>query len=513
MSQSGALSGGSLPPDEDIGYPGLVLINFIPVSLATVAVIVRLYMRLFIKGVAGWDDASMVVAAILAFAYAGGVSAQVHYGFGRHVYYKQPFQLIAIAKLNTAVNILNAAALFFARSSIALFLLRMTKSASNKYRTTAIWVAFALNIAVAIATIVPFAVICVPLRAFWDKTVEDYFCFDPTVFNRLWRGVTGMLAPFYYWAALEIHLAILFGSFPVVRQFFSHVRNTHSIYPTTIPLLPTSTSSRILEKTRASKATSGQGSSGKSTIGSSNRGGGDSVVGTASKTGGEGGGGGGPANTTQRATTQSKEGGAEGFRSAHQQPMYSRWFNPLRRWKQRNNITDTLPTAEPEAAQNNWIKLSESTSASSHEDTGCLKAGGGHLRSDSGRTDEQHPRLPVAPSTHDHQHQRRQDGRQNGRDSHSGSRRNLLAAAAGPDHNVGSSRHVNDGATYRNGNEDDYDGDDGTAGGNGDMQTDFRLHSGDIGRRDSITVMYEQPPKKPPTTFLRDNSGNSAQRQ
>jgi len=83
-------------------------------------------------------------------------------------------------KLNTMVNIAGFTSLAFARTSIGLFLLRLTSRA-----VTSEWVLYfglVLNTVQAIALIVLTGVHCVPIEKMWDPTVSG-FCISASKFT------------------------------------------------------------------------------------------------------------------------------------------------------------------------------------------------------------------------------------------------------------------------------------------------------------------------------------------
>lgn len=83
-------------------------------------------------------------------------------------------------KLNTMVNIAGFTSLAFARTSIGLFLLRLTARVITW--EWVIYLGLALNVVQAIALIILTGVHCVPIQKMWDPTVSG-FCISPSKFT------------------------------------------------------------------------------------------------------------------------------------------------------------------------------------------------------------------------------------------------------------------------------------------------------------------------------------------
>lgn len=166
--------GTSLPPDEVRGHPALAIYMWVGCGIATVVIAVRLSTRLFLKQAAGWDDPFIALSYLFALLLYVGTQLLLQHGYGRHINYIPPPDLVILLKLNTMVTIAGFASLAFARISIGLFLLRLV-SQVRKW----IWVVYlglALNVVQAVALIVLTGLQCVPIRKLWDPTVGG-FCF------------------------------------------------------------------------------------------------------------------------------------------------------------------------------------------------------------------------------------------------------------------------------------------------------------------------------------------------
>lgn len=103
-----------------------------------------------------------------------GTQLLLQHGYGRHINYISPPDLVILLKLNTTVTIAGFASLAFARISIGFFLLRLV-SPVRKW-TWVVYLGLALNVVQAVALIVLTGLQCVPIRKLWDPTVGG-FCF------------------------------------------------------------------------------------------------------------------------------------------------------------------------------------------------------------------------------------------------------------------------------------------------------------------------------------------------
>lgn len=164
---------GPPPPNDDRATPGLLIATWVFFVVALTVVFVRIYTRFCVKNATrGWDDVCMVVATLLGFVWAIITSVQVHLGYGKHAFYIPKQNAHTLGSLNIVVTDINALVLFFVRTSICIFLFRMTKGTANSIQwTISISGALILNALVAIATIILYSILCIPLRSLWDLGV------------------------------------------------------------------------------------------------------------------------------------------------------------------------------------------------------------------------------------------------------------------------------------------------------------------------------------------------------
>ena len=165
---------GPPPPNIDAAVPGVLIATWIFFTLAFLVVSVRVYTRFCVKnGARGWDDVCMVMAMILGFVWAIITTYQVHLGYGKHAFYIPIDNAKKLGALNIVVTDVNALILFFIRTSICIFLFRMTKGTNNaKQWAMSIWIALALNTIAVGAIIILYSILCIPLDALWDLSIQ-----------------------------------------------------------------------------------------------------------------------------------------------------------------------------------------------------------------------------------------------------------------------------------------------------------------------------------------------------
>ena len=109
-----------------------------------------------------------------------GTQLLLQHGYGRHIYYISPPDLVILLKMNAMVTISGFASLAFARMSIGLFLLRLV-SQVRKW-TWVVYLGLALNVVQAVALILLTGLQCVPISKLWNPTIGG-FCFPKDRFT------------------------------------------------------------------------------------------------------------------------------------------------------------------------------------------------------------------------------------------------------------------------------------------------------------------------------------------
>lgn len=121
---------------------------------------------------------------------------QVQNGFGRPIYTMTPAERSANAKWLIFAELFNFADLFFIRTSVCLFTLRLLPK-TEKWSIYFVYLAWVFNFTSTLDNMVSFGVQCQPLRGLWDTSINAK-CFDIPHLKRLFYAATvlGVLADF-----------------------------------------------------------------------------------------------------------------------------------------------------------------------------------------------------------------------------------------------------------------------------------------------------------------------------
>ncbi|KAM0350618.1 hypothetical protein ACHAPU_003104 [Fusarium lateritium] len=162
-----------LPPDENVG-PILLGVSGTCLALVIITTGVRIWVRSALRCL-GWDDFTIVVAALLGIARFGVQVAQVQIGNGRHRWFIEAANYMQNNKLGWVAQILLFASICLLKVSILLLLLRIKDSQRVKYSAWAIMAGlFFTNF----GCIVILLSECKPVSAYWTGVGE---CWDPRV--------------------------------------------------------------------------------------------------------------------------------------------------------------------------------------------------------------------------------------------------------------------------------------------------------------------------------------------
>ncbi|RGP65855.1 hypothetical protein FSPOR_7116 [Fusarium sporotrichioides] len=167
-------------PDED-GAAAILGSTLFIVTLATIVVLARLYVRVFIIRGTGWDDAFMILTMALNWAGEGVIIASVVYGAGKHVGDVDPVIFQKGMKLNFISQPIFLIAICVVKLSVGFALLRI---ASTKFYRRLIC---GIMIFMSIYTIGCFFTVvlqCKDLRALWDPLVPMQ-CWDQRTLQSL----------------------------------------------------------------------------------------------------------------------------------------------------------------------------------------------------------------------------------------------------------------------------------------------------------------------------------------
>lgn len=115
------------PPDGDQNRSGGLLATTLLVTvLAIILVTLRMIVRIWIVKKVGWDDWTIILAALGHPIGTGLVIAQIAWGFGRHAFYLSDHEFREYQKFSYGEWLQTFATLTFTKISICLILLRIT---------------------------------------------------------------------------------------------------------------------------------------------------------------------------------------------------------------------------------------------------------------------------------------------------------------------------------------------------------------------------------------------------
>ncbi|KAH7006752.1 hypothetical protein EDB80DRAFT_841889 [Ilyonectria destructans] len=155
-------------PDENRG-PDILAATLLVTTLATITVIARSYVRLFVIRNTGSDDVFMIVAMALAWVGQGLVIPQVFHGAGRHIGDVNPASYRIGLKLNFISQPIFLIAICVAKLSIGSSLLRIASTKGYKYLILSIMGVMILYTVGCFFTIL---FQCSDVRYLWDSTVK-----------------------------------------------------------------------------------------------------------------------------------------------------------------------------------------------------------------------------------------------------------------------------------------------------------------------------------------------------
>lgn len=119
-------------PDTNRG-PLILAVCGSLVGLATVTVLLRLWVRVRMIHQTGWDDFFILAAAVVMLAEMIVIVPEVHYGAGRHAEYIVPASNIVTGlHYNFVTQPLCLIALCFTKLSVGILLLRLTPSRRHR---------------------------------------------------------------------------------------------------------------------------------------------------------------------------------------------------------------------------------------------------------------------------------------------------------------------------------------------------------------------------------------------
>ncbi|KAF2731482.1 hypothetical protein EJ04DRAFT_579109 [Polyplosphaeria fusca] len=191
------------PPDVNRAAPALPIYVWTGCGFATIAVILRLTTRFYVKNISKWEDFCILGSYLTALALYVGLQAQVNLGFGRHAYYVPPEHFTDMYKIVTMCYFTGYTSLALARTAIGLFLLRIVSRI--KSWTWVIYFGLGLNALQTLALIILTGVQCIPMKKMWDPTVSGS-CIPPKQYTAAQRS----------FESLSVVVDLIFALFPFV---------------------------------------------------------------------------------------------------------------------------------------------------------------------------------------------------------------------------------------------------------------------------------------------------------
>ncbi|KAF2129613.1 hypothetical protein P153DRAFT_376043 [Dothidotthia symphoricarpi CBS 119687] len=136
------------------------------VAVAFIAVVLRVYVRLFLVKAFGWDDSWMVAALLAQIMFAAAALGGVHYGTGRHMADLTAENAMKAMRYWWICYIGYCLSMIAAKISIGLFLLRVTVSKIHRW---IIFIAMGLSVLTGLTFFFVTLFQCSPISFFWNQ--------------------------------------------------------------------------------------------------------------------------------------------------------------------------------------------------------------------------------------------------------------------------------------------------------------------------------------------------------
>ncbi|KAI4263404.1 MAG: hypothetical protein L6R42_001453 [Xanthoria sp. 1 TBL-2021] len=223
-----SISGPPTANGDENRQGGLIATAIVLTVLASVVVALRMITRIWIVRNVGWDDYTIVCAAIGKIVGCGLLIVRVHYGFGRHKVYLTQWQVIEGSKYSYGEWIQGFQTLMLHKISICFLLLRIPV---EKHFIRPIQGAIAL-----ISVVSDFVLALFPIALLWKVPIQTRIkvglcilmslglitaacCIVRTVTN--WQNVnsdsTWTSVDNWRWRAWEVFIGIVAACIPPLR--------------------------------------------------------------------------------------------------------------------------------------------------------------------------------------------------------------------------------------------------------------------------------------------------------
>ncbi|KAF2631059.1 hypothetical protein BU25DRAFT_360897 [Macroventuria anomochaeta] len=148
------------------------------VSLSFISVVLRVYVRTRIVKAFGWDDFFMVWALLFHIMFATCAIGGIHYGTGRHMKDLSDEGVLKAMRYWWYCYIAYCWAMIAVKTSIGLFLLRVTIKPIHRW---IIYIVMGLTVLTGLVFFFVTLLQCAPLSYFWDKKSQTGWCVDADV--------------------------------------------------------------------------------------------------------------------------------------------------------------------------------------------------------------------------------------------------------------------------------------------------------------------------------------------
>lgn len=152
-----------LPDDDDIGNALLI-----PSAIFIVPTVITTALRLWARKKAfGYDDWTILIAAILTVVLNALSIRGVGHGKGRHVCFLEDDQILEIGKYSWINQIILFWALAFIKASVCLLVLRVKSTKTLRWITAA---TIALMVSTTVVACAALMSECRPISAYWNRS-------------------------------------------------------------------------------------------------------------------------------------------------------------------------------------------------------------------------------------------------------------------------------------------------------------------------------------------------------
>ncbi|KAF5863379.1 hypothetical protein ETB97_010260 [Aspergillus alliaceus] len=148
-------------------------------SSATLILLLRLYTRLVLLRTSGLDDFCCIVGQICAWIFAILSLINIRNGYGVHIWDLHLDKLTPFKKYDLAEEGIYALGVWFVKTAILLFYLRLNPDKLFRKMTFAIMTFVAVY---SLLSIFIFTMGCIPVQAMWDITIKGAKCVDAFAF-------------------------------------------------------------------------------------------------------------------------------------------------------------------------------------------------------------------------------------------------------------------------------------------------------------------------------------------